>query len=233
MASLVLSCDHAVFAVPEWYREKFRESEDLLASPEGWDPGALNLAQAFAMKTHTPLAHGEVTRLLIDLSLAPDDPKRFSDHVESLTGEQREKLHQRYFASYMDQQRERIRSGLRISPPVVHLSIHTFPRERDGMMVGTDIGVLFDPKRPAEKELASRWLTSLRAGAPELRFDLNRPRESTENGLLAMLRQEFPDPEYIAVELEVCQSFFLEGKPWRWDRIKKLLIETFPRDPAA
>jgi len=230
MASLVLSCDHAVFAVPEWYREKFREHEDLLMSPAGWDPGALNLAQAFAMKTHTPLAHGEVTRLLVDLSRAPDDPDRFSELVESLTEEQRQKIHERYFVSYLDQQRERIASGLRIGPPVIHLSIHTFPREQDGVMTGTDVGILFDPTRSEEKSLASRWLTSLRAGAPELRFDANRPREGTGNGLLAMLRREFSGSDYVPVELEVCQSFFLDGKPWRWDRIKKLLIETFPRD---
>jgi predicted N-formylglutamate amidohydrolase len=232
MASLVLSCDHAVFAVPEWYREKFRGADDVLMSPEGWDPGALNLAQAFAMKTHTPLAHGEVTRLLVDLSRSPEDPKRYSKYVKSLNEEQRRKIHERYFVSYLDQQRDRIRSGIKISPPVVHLSLHTFPRERNGMMVGTDVGVIFDPKRPAEKDLGSRWLTALRAGAPELRFDANRPRESSENGLLALLRKEFADPDYIAVELEVCQSFFLEGQPWRWDRIKKLLIETFPGEPA-
>ena len=230
MASLVLSCDHAVFAVPEWYREKFRDAEDLLMSPAGWDPGALNLAQAFAMKTHTPLAHGEVTRLLVDISRAPDDPDRFCGLVESLSDEQKEKIHSRYHVSYMDQQRERIRSGLKISPPVVHLSVHTFPREQDGVMTGTDVGILFDPTRSLEKSFASRWITSLRAGAPELRFDVNRPREGTENGLLSTLRREFDGSDYLAIELEVCQSFFLEGKPWRWDRIKKLLIETFPRD---
>jgi len=230
MASLILSCDHAVCAVPEWYRERFRKAEEVLMSPRGWDPGALNLAQAFAMKTHTPLAHGEVTRLLVDLSLDPDDPARYSEFVDALTDEQRGKIHDRYFVSYVDLLRERIRSGLKISPPVVHLSVHTFARVRDGAMVGTDAGVLFDLARPAETKLANRWLTTLRTSAPELKLDSNAPRAGTECGLLSMLRREFPDPDYLAVELEVCQSFFLDAKPWRWDRMKKLLLESFPRD---
>jgi predicted N-formylglutamate amidohydrolase len=230
MASLILSCDHAVCAVPGWYRERFDKAEEVLVSPRGWDPGALNLAQAFAMKTHTPLAHGEVTRLLVDLSRDPADASRYSEFVGGLTDDQREKIHERYFVSYVDLLRERIRSGLKISPPVVHLSIHSFPRVRDGAMVGTDAGVLFDLKRPAETKFANRWLTAMRTSAPELKFDSNAPRDGADTGLLAMLRREFPDPGYLAVELEVCQSFFLDSKPWRWDRVKTLLLESFPRD---
>jgi len=230
MASLILSCDHAVCAVPEWYRERFRKVEDVLVSPRGWDPGALNLGQAFAMKTHTPLAHGEVTRLLVDLSCDPEDPARFSGFVDAFTEEQRDKLHDRYVVSYVELLRERIRSGLKISPPVHHLSIHTFPRVWEGAMVGTDIGVLFDPTRPAETKLAGRWVTELRASAPELKIDSNAPRGADGDGLISVLHREFPDPDYLVIELEVCQSFFLDGRPWRWDRVKKLLLESFPRE---
>ena len=67
MTAFLFSCDHATCAVPEPYREIFRGSEEVVASTEGWEPGSLNLAQGFAMKFRTPLVHGDVTRLLIDL----------------------------------------------------------------------------------------------------------------------------------------------------------------------
>jgi predicted N-formylglutamate amidohydrolase len=219
-----------VCAVPEWHRDRFRDSEEVLTSHRGWDPGALNLAQAFAMKTRTPLAHGEVTRLLIDLNRSPDNPARFSEFAAGLTDEQRQKLHDRYFTSYLDILTERIGSGLKISPPVVHLSIHTFVREHEGSRRSTDIGILFDPARPAEAAFATRWLTNLRAAAPDLRFDANAPYAGTDDGITVLFRQRYPDPDYLGIELEVCQSFFLDGHPWRWDRTKKLLLDTLQFD---
>lgn len=229
MATLMLSCDHAVCAVPEWHRDRFRESEDILTSHRGWDPGALNLAQGFAMKTRTPLAHGEVTRLLIDLNRSPDNPERFSEFAAGLTDEQRQKLHERYFVSYRDLMVDRIRSGLKISPPVVHLSVHTFVRELGGQRRSTDIGILFDSARRAEAAFASRWLNALRTAAPDLRCDANAPYSGTDDGLTTLFRGQFPESDYLGIELEVCQSFFLQGTPWRWDRVKKLLLDTLPQ----
>jgi predicted N-formylglutamate amidohydrolase len=57
MIAYLISCDHATCAVPEPYREIFRGSEEVVSSKEGWEPGALNLAQGFAMKFSTPLVH--------------------------------------------------------------------------------------------------------------------------------------------------------------------------------
>ena len=73
MTALLFSCENATCAVPESYRNLFAEAEDVLTSSEGWEPGALNLGQAFAMKFGTPLAHGDVTRLLIDLEKHEND----------------------------------------------------------------------------------------------------------------------------------------------------------------
>lgn len=227
MASLVLSCAHAVCAVPEWYRERFRGFEEVLTSHRGWDPGALNLSQAFAMKTRTPLAHGEVTRLLIDLTRRPDDPERFPELGTSLTDDQRQKLHDRYFAPYFELLCERIASGMKLSPPVVHLSVHTFPRQLGDLPRATDLGVSFDPERHSEAAFAAHWITGLRCAAPELRVDSNPRYHGTHDGTADLLRRRFPQPDYLCLELEVCQSFFLDGLPWRWDRVKRLLLDSF------
>ena len=73
MTAFLFSCEHATCAVPEAYRELFHGAEDAVHSTEGWEPGSLNLAQAFSMKFRTPLVHGDVTRLLIDLEKDSDE----------------------------------------------------------------------------------------------------------------------------------------------------------------
>jgi len=225
MPTLVLSCEHAVCSVPEWHRERFKNTQDLLASYRGWDPGALNLAQAFAMRFRTPLIHGEITRLLIDLDLAPDNPRRFSEHLDDLTDDQRRRMNERYHGAYLEALRQRIRSGLGVSPPVVHLSVHTFSPESDLAPPDTDIAVLYEAARPDETLLGGTWIAAMRAAAPDLAISDNPPGSSGE--LLQVLRREYNAGSYLGLRLEVCQSFFLNGSPWRWDKLKKMLLDTF------
>jgi predicted N-formylglutamate amidohydrolase len=225
MPTLVLSCEHAVCSVPEWHRERFKNAQDLLTSYRGWDPGALNLAQAFAIKFRTPLTHGEITRLLIDLDLAPDNPQRFGQNLEDLTDDQLRRMNQRYHGAYLDAIRQRIRSGIGVSPPVVHLSVHTFSPESDLAPPDCDIAVLYDPARQNETLLAGTWIAALRAAAPDLAISDNPPGSSGE--VLHVLRNEYDPGSYLALRLEVCQAFFLNGAPWRWDKLKKLLLDTF------
>ena len=63
----VLSCEPATCAIPEWHKELFRGHEEAVTE-QGWSPGSLNLAQTFATKLRTLLAHGDITRLLVDFS---------------------------------------------------------------------------------------------------------------------------------------------------------------------
>lgn len=230
MPKLVLSCEHAVCSVPEWHRDRFKGSEEVLTSYLGWDPGALNLAQAFAMKFHTPLTHGEVTRLLIDLDLAPDNPRRFSDFVADMTEDQLVRMHDRHHGSYVETLRQRIKSGIGVAPPVIHLTVHSFSPESELAPPNTDIAILCDGGRTDEVMLSRIWVDALRSAAPDLAITENPSRPGGSGELLHLLRHEFHPSQYLALRLEVCQSFFLEGRPWRWDKLKKLLLDTFPRE---
>ncbi len=209
MPTLVLSCEHATCSVPEWHRERFKGSEEVLTSHLGWDPGALNLGQAFAMKFHTPLTHGEVTRLLIDLDLAPDNPQRFSKFVGDLSEDQLTRMHDRHHGSYLDALRQRIDSGIEVSPPVVHLSVHTFSPESELSPPNTDIGVLCDSGRAQEMVLSNAWVVDMRTGAPDLAITENPPLRGGAAELLHLLRHEYDPDSYLALRLEVSQSFFL------------------------
>jgi hypothetical protein len=123
MTAFLISCENATCAVPEAYREIFRDFEDDVASTEGWEPGALNLAQGFAMKNRTPLVHGDVTRLLIDLE--KDGDERWSRFSLKLPEATRVKVAERHEKPYRMMLNQRIGEDLRRHAAVLHLMVHT------------------------------------------------------------------------------------------------------------
>ncbi len=210
----LISCEHATCAVPEAHREIFKGEEEVVASGEGWEPGALNLAQAFSMRYRTPLVHGDVTRLLIDLER--DGDARWSRYTAELPEATRLKLADRHERPFRTQLSQRVRDGARRQQPLLHLLVHTSP-EVDGRVILET----FSGMRPAE-ELASAWRGLLRAA----NVDVMHLHNATPNALEAWLTGQAGDAGYTPVRLTVAQSFFLEGRPRRWEEMKKLLIET-------
>lgn len=215
----ILSCEPATCAVPEWHRELFKGHEETLAV-EGWSPGSLNLAQAFATKLRTLLAHGDVTKLLIDFSRRPDDPERFSHFSKRLTEDQQRKLDERHHLALLNLLKQRIREELSKGGQALHLSIRA--EDRPDMAV---IELVFDPSREIESGFVRKWADALRAAAPELTI---HTVPDPNYGLSAVLREEFPSA-FGSISVVAARSSFLEGRPLRWDKLKKLLIETMPK----
>jgi hypothetical protein len=216
---IVLSCEPATCAVPEWHKELFRGHEETVSSPEGWAPGSLNLAQAFATKLRALLAHGDLTRLLVDLSKAPDDPARFSRFSHTLSDEQRRKLDERHHAAYLQLLRQRIVEEQRKSGIALHLSIRTAPDAAPPV-----VRLVFDPSRDLESTFVNKWADALRAADPELSVELvGDPNE----GLAATLRDEFR-LGFGSISLVVADSCFLDGRPLRWEILKRHLLATLP-----
>ena len=215
----VLSCEPATCAVPEWHKDLFRGHEDTVTSEEGWAPGSLNLAQAFATKLRALLAHGDLTRLLVDLSKAPDDPARFSRFSHTLGDEQRRKLDERHHAAYLQLLRQRIVEEQRKSGIALHLSIRTAPDAAPPV-----VRLVFDPSRDLESTFVHQWADALRAADPELSVNLvGDPNE----GLAATLRDEFR-LGFGSISLVVADSCFLDGRPLRWEILKRHLLATLP-----
>jgi len=215
----ILSCEPATCAVPEWHKELFKGHEETLTA-EGWSPGSLNLAQAFATKLRTLLAHGDITKLLIDFSRRPDDPERFSRFSKRLTEEQQRKLDERHHLAHLNLLKQRIREELSKEGQALHLSIRA--DDRPGMAV---VELVFDPSREIESGFVRKWADTLRAAAPELTI---HTVPDPNYGLSSALREEFP-PVFGSVSVVAARSSFLEGKPLRWDKLKKLLLETMPK----
>jgi hypothetical protein len=214
MTAFLFSCDHATCAVPEPYREIFRGAEDVVASTEGWEPGSLNLAQGFAMKFRTPLVHGDVTRLLIDFG--KDGDARWSRFSVKLPEATRVKVVDRHERPYRLALSQRIAEDLRRHDSLLHVMIHTDPT--------TDGRVILET--PAKAELAEKFAAAWRNRLAAADLDVRHVREVELSALGAYLATAFPSGHYAQVRLAVSQTFFLEGRPWRWETMKKLLLES-------
>ena len=214
MTAFLFSCNNATCAVPEAYREIFRGSEDAVASSAGWEPGSLNLAQAFAMKFRTPLVHGDVTRLLIDFE--NDGDARWSRFSLTLPEATRVKVVDRHERPYRTSLKQRITEDLRRHEALLHVMIHTDPTTDGLLLLETPVGAA----------VAEKFSNAWRARLVAADLDVRQVKGVAINALGAMLSEEFPAERYAQVKLSVSQTFFLEGRPWRWETLKKLLLES-------
>ena len=214
MNAYLFSCEHATCTVPEAYREYFCGSEEVLSSNEGWEPGALNLSQAFAMGFRTPLVYGDVTRLLIDLE--KDGDARWSRFSSKIAESIRLRIEDRHERLFRQQLRQRIAEDLRRYDSVVHVMVHT-DAGSEGLVT------LATPKKSVLAEsLAEEWCSRLCARAVNAKCE----QEADIGAFGAVLASENDPTRYAQIRLVVSQSFFLDGKPLRWETIKKILLDT-------
>ncbi|MCX6864933.1 MAG: hypothetical protein NTV46_01700 [Verrucomicrobia bacterium] len=220
MTAYLFSCENATCAVPEAYREIFRGSEEEVASAEGWEPGSLNLAQAFAMRYRTPLLHGDVTRLLMDFEKAGD--KRWSRFSLKLPEATRLKIVDRHERPYRTLLVQRIAEDLRRHAAVLHVMVHTDPAMDGWITLKTPKGGVL------AQRIAKAWQARLKTGE----LDVHHVRNAASVPLGTALSLEFPAAQYAQIRLSVSQSFFLEGRPWRWEPLKKLLMDSLEQAVA-
>jgi len=168
-----------------------------------WDPGALDLAQALALRWGVPLVAGTVTRLVVDLNRCEAGaihPVAFGLAVpgnQGLSEDQR----QRRLSAFHGPYRRSLYAEAARSTPCRHLSVHSFTPDLDPVGRDFDVGLLFDPARPAEVAWAA-WLHSTLV-AHDLRVRDNQPYAGTEDAADTWLRTLLRDPDYAGLELEL------------------------------
>ncbi len=212
MASFLITCTNATCAVPEAQRELFKGSEDLVSSTEGWEPGALNLAQGLAMKFSTPLIHGDVTRLLIDLE--QDGEKRWSKISAKLPEATREKLVARLEKKFRSVIEARLAEDFKRHDAVIHLLIHTAPL--------ADGKILFEH---AGSGLAADIASATAKLLPQGEVDSAVLPIIEKTPFVRWLTSTFASEKYGVIRITVSHSFFLRSIPMRWETIKKSLIQ--------
>ena len=88
---------------------------------------------------------------------------------------------------------------------VIHLGIHSFTPVLNGVEREADVGILYDPSRPAEAALAETLIKSIHEFYPQLSIRRNYPYLGKSDGLTTTLRQKF-GTAYVGLEIEINQK---------------------------
>ena len=212
----LVTCEHGGNRVPAAYRRHFAGHESLLDTHRGYDPGALALARRLAAALGAPLFYATVSRLVVDLNRSPGHPRLYSEATRPALPAVRREILESHYLPYRQRVEGAAAEAIAEGEKVIHLSAHSFTPELDGEERDADIGLLYDPARPGETELARRWQAALKDAAPELRVRRNYPYRGKSDGFTAYLRRRFPAEAYVGIELEINQQqVFRDGKPWR------------------
>ena len=227
MTALVLTVEHASCAVPPGL--DLGLPAEVVSSHIGWDPGALPLAEALASARGAPLHAGAVSRLVVDLNRRESDPGAipavaFGVRVpgnEGLAPADRDarlrRWHRPFRAAVACDVAARVASG-----GCLHLSVHSFDPSLSADRSGLDLGVLFDPARPAEVAVARALLDALVAAGLGAR--VNAPYAGTAEGHTTALRERHPKG-YVGIELELAQGL----PPARADAARRALSVALTR----
>ncbi len=220
IAGVIFACEHASRHVPRRYRALFRRREALLESHRGWDPGALELARTLAGRFAAPLFRGVVTRLLVYLNRSLQSPTLFSEYALRLEEKERLALLARYWEPYRHAVRHCLEERLGEGQTVLQFSVHSFAPKLRGDARRTDIGLLFDPRRPVEERFSRALRAALQGELSDLRIDMNEPYSGVSDGLTTTLRSEFPKSRYLGIEFEVNQRY-ARGDRTRWRTLQR------------
>lgn len=191
-------------------------NEEVLESHLGWDPAARDIAEYLGKTLRVPVFCAAITRLLIEFNRSLHHSQLFSRFSNGMEEERKALalgLYHKYRNSVIDRISELQLQGLE----TVHISVHTFTPILNGDERKADIGVLFDPEKPEEKEFCDRLLMDLRHALPKYTTRDNYPYLGTDDGFTTYLRRKFPE-KYIGIELEINQKHI--GKP-ELEEIKK------------
>jgi hypothetical protein len=212
MTSFLITCCHATCAIPEAQRELFSGLEDRVTSPEGWEPGALNLAQGLAMKLSTPLVHGDVSKLLFNLEQVGD--AQWSEISINIPEALRTRFADRHNEILQHLINTKLDEDFKRHSSIIHLDIHTAPIT-DGKIIFECTG---DPIADKFAAMTAKNLT-----IPEIAASIKTMKDISPM-LEGILKKDVPGKIGI-VRITVSQSFFLNSQPLRWDTAKKAIIQ--------
>ncbi|MDT8448047.1 MAG: N-formylglutamate amidohydrolase [bacterium] len=203
--NLLLSCEHGGNQLPPEYAADLGPlTRDLLDSHRGWDPGALAVARQLSKALKRPLVFSETSRLLVDLNRSLGHRNLFGPEAKLWPQEKRHALLARYYHPYRQAFEQRVEEAL-AQGPLWHVAVHSFSPIWEGQPRRTQIGLLYDPQRDAEKELALSWQRDLQARFPDWSIRRNAPYRGQADGLTTYLRRRF-GPAYRGFELELRQD---------------------------
>ncbi|MFT4840384.1 MAG: putative N-formylglutamate amidohydrolase [Planctomycetota bacterium] len=216
MIRYVISCEHATARVPAAFRKAFAGAKDALASHRGSDIGALQLANQLCRELQVPCFAATVTRLLVDTNRSSHHRALLSEWSRQLPPQQRAQVLATFWQPHRDRVQAEIEGHIQRGHTVVHVGVHSFTPCFADEVREIDVAWLYDPRRPLERQRVAAWHGALAERLPNLRLRRNAPYRGTNDGLTTFLRTQFPERQYLGIELEINQAFPLGAKAdWR------------------
>lgn len=211
--ALVITCEHASNAVPRF----LHIPKEVLESHRGYDIGAYGVYRRLVRRLHPDFyIAGKFSRLVIDLNRSenhPDILSEYSRELKEFTRDRIFKIWKRHhdavesFIAKAVANAEAQREGLG-APCVIHLGIHSFTPVLNNVVRNSDIGILYDPARAWEAQVATSIIKEIQARAPGLKIRRNYPYLGKSDGLTTSLRKKFGSA-YVGIEIEINQKLFL------------------------
>jgi predicted N-formylglutamate amidohydrolase len=210
--TIVLSCEHGGNDIPPELVACFSGQQRILATHRGYDLGARALAERLALILNVPLYLQTVSRLVIDTNRSLRHPRLFSEWTRDLPLRQRDDIVERYYRPHRQRVESAVAAAIENGSPVFHLAVHSFTPIFDGIRRTADVGLLYDPSRPRENELATRWMSRFAHELPQVRVRRNYPYKGVADALATHLRRLYGPGQYAGMELEVNQAFLLSRR---------------------
>ncbi|MFO1258082.1 MAG: N-formylglutamate amidohydrolase [Gammaproteobacteria bacterium] len=225
MKKLLITCEHASCDIPKEYLTLFRPFTRVLQTHKGWDIGALEiynaLIEAFPQSYQQRACW---SRLLIDLNRSLNHKNLFSGITKSLSKAAQQDIIRAYYEPYRRLFLTNFIKRLNSEKQVVHIAVHSFTPILNGKKRIADIGILYDPARPAEVKLARAWRLALQAEMPTCRIRMNYPYWGKTDGFCTAIRKQYSNEQYIGIELETNQALFKSAK--MTFRLKEVLVRS-------
>jgi predicted N-formylglutamate amidohydrolase len=133
-------------------------------------------------------------------------PNTVKSHMLSLWQKYRKKIENFVAGIIPPNARKNEKNAPKEAPlKVIHLGIHSFTPILNGIERDADVGILYDPSRPAEVKIAQTLIQNIHERAPWLKIRKNYPYLGKSDGLTTTLRQKF-GPSYAGLEIEINQK---------------------------
>lgn len=229
---LILSCEHGGNQVPKPWQGLFQGQAELLASHRGYDIGVADFARWLAGQLQAPLHLAEITRLLVELNRSPDHPALYSELSRTLPEHERNRLLELYYRPYRETVSRHIEQLLAGHERVCHVSLHSFTPVLHGEVRHADIGLLYDPRRTREKSFCLEWQKNMIRRGGGWRVRRNYPYRGAADSFVTMLRRRFTAERYLGLELELNQSWPLQGGDG-WRKLQSLVRDSLQQTLGA
>lgn len=208
---LILTCEHASNKLPAAFKKAV--PADVQETHRAYDIGACSVFRKL-VKFAKPefFCEGKFSRLFVDLNRTITNKSAFCEYYEALEASDKAAAEKAkaQASTYWTEYRAAIEKFVNANAKqdIIHLGIHSFTPKLNGKVRNTDIGILYDPSRPKECELAQVIKAEIKRLHPEMKVRFNYPYKGTSDGLTTTLRKKI-GPRYAGIEIEINQKFFL------------------------